>query len=69
MTLDAVLITLVGGASVGFNRAYASFGAADPRFPAWTGPAAFLGLVAVPFVWDSFTAYELGLYLLYCAAS
>ena len=26
---DAVLITLVGGASVGFNRAYASFGLAD----------------------------------------
>lgn len=26
---DAVLITLVGGASVGFNRAFASFGLAD----------------------------------------
>ena len=27
--------------------------------------AVFLGLVLVPFVWGSFTAYELGLYLLY----
>ena len=34
----------------------ASFGA---------GTAAFLGLLVVPFVWSSFTAYELGLYLLY----
>ena len=29
------------------------------------GLAVFLGLVLVPFVWSSFTAYELGLYLLY----
>ena len=43
----------------------ASTAAAEPKFPPWTGPAAFLGLVVVPFVWDSFTAYELGLYLLY----
>ena len=31
---NAVLITLVGGASVGFNRAFASFGLADKRDPA-----------------------------------
>ena len=43
----------------------ASTAAADPQLPAWAGPAALAGLVAVPFVWDSFTAYELGLYLLY----
>ena len=43
----------------------ASTAAVDPQLPPWAGPAAFLGLVAVPFVWDSFTAYELGLYLLY----
>ena len=30
-----------------------------------TSLAAFLGLALVPFVWSSFTAYELGLYLLY----
>ena len=29
------------------------------------GSAVFLGLLLVPFVWGSFTAYELGLYLLY----
>ena len=29
------------------------------------GAAAFLGLLVVPFVWSSFTAYEFGLYLLY----
>ena len=38
---------------------------ASPGVRLGAGTAAFLGLLVVPFVWSSFTAYELGLYLLY----